>query len=529
MINAVIYARYSSDKQTEQSIEGQLRVCKEFAERNGYNIINEYIDRALTGRTDKRPAFLQMIEDSKEKCFTYIICYKLDRFSRNHYDSVFYKYQLKQYGVKVISATEAISDTAEGFLMEGLLEMMAEMYSRDLSQKVKRGINENLLKGKFIGGVPPFGYKVVDNKLEIDEEKAKIVRYIFDEFANGIGKKELVAELNAKGIRTNSNKPFAVNTLSLLKNKHYTGKYILNGIEYENYFPQIIDEKTFERVQERLKSRQYGGRGKAKDEYLLTGKVFCGHCGAPMFGASAYGGSKTKYNYYACSKRYKHHACNKKHEKKHFLEDYVIEQTLATIYDKKTIDFIATQLEQLCLKDLNALKLKEYEKRLAKLERDLDKLVTLMTQANCIEVVKRLDTQAKDLTIQKEDLEKEIFKLRFTTKAKLNKEQITSLLLEFLKGDKHDLKFKKRIINNFVNSVFVFDDMIVMYYNIDELEAPMSYEDMLQNLDENGIKPSIQRDNVCIDKKAVHHSIIYTKKCKFVFTENTFGIIKTRQ
>lgn len=297
--NIVIYARYSSDKQTEQSIEGQLRVCKEYAERNNFYVLNEYIDRALTGRTDKRPAFLQMIEDAKQGYFDYILCYKLDRFSRNHYDSVLYKYQLKQHGVKVISATEAISDTAEGFLMEGLLEMMAEMYSRDLSQKVKRGINENLLKGKFIGGVPPFGYKIVDNKLAINEQQADIVKLIFNEFASGASKKEIVAELNTKGIRTNSNKPFAVNTLNLLKNEHYTGKYVLNGIEYENYFPQIIDKELFQRVQDRLKSQQYGGRGKAKDEYLLTGKVFCGHCGAPIFGASAYGGSKIKYNFNA--------------------------------------------------------------------------------------------------------------------------------------------------------------------------------------------------------------------------------------
>lgn len=175
-MNAVIYARFSSHTQQEQSIDGQLRVCKEFAKKHGYAVINEYIDRALTGRTDKRPAFLQMIEDAKSKNFQYILVYKLDRFSRNHYDSVLYKYQLKQNEVQVISATEAISNTDEGFLIEGMLEMMAEMYSRDLSQKVKRGIKESILKGNFIGGNILYGYKVENKKILIDENTAPAIR-----------------------------------------------------------------------------------------------------------------------------------------------------------------------------------------------------------------------------------------------------------------------------------------------------------------------------------------------------------------
>ena len=151
-MNAVIYARYSSAAQTEQSIEGQLRVCREYAERNNYTVIHEYIDRAMTGTNDCRPNFLQMIEDAQKKQFDFIICYKLDRFSRNHYDSVFYKHKLQQSGVKVLSAMEAISDTQEGKLIEGILEIMAEMYSTDLSQKVKRGLKESAIKGTFTGG-----------------------------------------------------------------------------------------------------------------------------------------------------------------------------------------------------------------------------------------------------------------------------------------------------------------------------------------------------------------------------------------
>ena len=117
---AVIYAKYSSDRQTEQSIEGQFRVCHEFAEKNDIVIIDEYIDRALSGTTDKRPAFQKMISDSSSQHFEYVIVYKLDRFARNRFDSAIYKSKLKQNGVRVLSAMEGITDTPEALLWKVL-------------------------------------------------------------------------------------------------------------------------------------------------------------------------------------------------------------------------------------------------------------------------------------------------------------------------------------------------------------------------------------------------------------------------
>lgn len=119
---AVIYARYSCEKQTEQSIEGQLRVCNEFAERNGYTVIHNYIDRAVSGKTDKREQFQQMLKDSASKSFEFVIVYKLDRFARNRYDSAMNKATLKKNGVKVLSACEQITDTPEGIILESMIE-----------------------------------------------------------------------------------------------------------------------------------------------------------------------------------------------------------------------------------------------------------------------------------------------------------------------------------------------------------------------------------------------------------------------
>jgi len=118
MKTAVIYARYSSDNQNEQSIEGQLRVCQDYAQRNDILILNTYIDRAMTGTNDNRPDFQKMIKDSNNKEFEYIIVYKIDRFSRNKYETAKYKKILKDNGVKLLSAMENIPDTPEGIILE---------------------------------------------------------------------------------------------------------------------------------------------------------------------------------------------------------------------------------------------------------------------------------------------------------------------------------------------------------------------------------------------------------------------------
>lgn len=230
-MNAVIYARYSSDKQTEQSIEGQLRVCKEYAEHEGLTIIGEYIDRAITGRYDDRPEFQKMIRDSKKRQFEYILVYKLDRFARNRRDSANYKYKLRMNGVRVLSAMERIGDNPESIILEAVLEAQAEYYSLDLAQKVKRGMRETVYKKKFLGGIPPYGYKVINSKIEIDEGEAKIIRYIFSEYANGRTKIDILNELNNLGIKSKRGQNFSSNSFQhALRNKKYTRTFFIISI-----------------------------------------------------------------------------------------------------------------------------------------------------------------------------------------------------------------------------------------------------------------------------------------------------------
>ena len=490
MTNIVIYARYSSQAQTEQSIEGQLRVCHEFAERNGYNIINEYIDRALTGTNDNRPAFQQMIEDSNKKEFEYVLVYKLDRFSRSKYDNAIYKHKLQLNGVKVISAMETISNTPEGALMEGLLEMFAEMYSKDLSQKVKRGMRENMLKGNFYGGIVSYGYKVIDKKIFVDEEKAPAIRYIFKEYADGKPKKQIIDELNAKGYRTVNGKPFSYNGMQkTLTNKKYMGVFDNGTIQSETFYPAIIDKETFEKVQARLTlTSKMPAKNKAKAEYILTGKAFCGYCGNSLIGICGTGRHGESHHYYTCYSRHKHHNCKKANQKKQALELAVMKK-IKKILNSKTIEFIAAQVYAQYNQSNTDQILKDYDAQLKTIEKELDKCFNVFYNATNQELQNRMNEKADSLSLQKKDILAEIKKIQITQKMQHSKEDIVAILNVFVDGDINDIEYQKRILNNLVNCIYMFDDEIVIYFTLFNYDR-ISFERLQNDLSQNGVRIS---------------------------------------
>ena len=302
-MNVVIYARFSSHSQTEQSIEGQLKVCYEYAEQNHYTIIGEYIDRAVSGKYDNRAEFQRMISDSEKHAFEGILVYQLDRFARNRYDSAIYKSKLKKNGVRVLSARENITDDASGILVEGVLESMAEYFSAELSQKIHRGMEINAQKCLSNGSTPGLGFKVdKDRHFYVDEDEAKIVREIFERYASGETKAEIVKDLKRRKIKTSLGNDFTYNSLSrMLSNKRYIGVYMYKGQETPGGMPRILDDDLFYKVQDILnKNKKAPARTHGEGEYLLTTKLFCGHCKNMMVG---YGGtSKTgkQYHYYIC-------------------------------------------------------------------------------------------------------------------------------------------------------------------------------------------------------------------------------------
>lgn len=466
---AVIYARYSSSSQTEQSIEGQLRVCNEYATKLGYKVINEYVDRAKTGTNARRPAFQNMIADSEKGQFQVVLVYMIDRFARSKEDSVVYKSNLRRNGVKVISATEAITDTDEGYLVEGFLEMMAEMYSTKLSKRVKNGLNESRIKGTFTGGHILYGYKVVDKKVMIDEEKAPAIRYAFEAYAKGVPKKVIVEELNRRGYRTNKGAKFTINSFyETLRNTKYIGVNYFNGQISENSYPVMIEPAIFEEVQKRLDANKHApATQKAIIDYVLYGKAFCGYCGSNMVGVSGTSKTGAKHHYYACATKYKHHTCKKKNDKKELLEKFVVENIIDYVTIRESADRIADLLIAEYQRNINDSKVKDYEKQLRAIDKQLDDIVEIMLQntKNTV-LLAKLDGKADDLTAQKEILEEELAKLRLAIRMPHTKNDILNYLAMFTNGSVNDPEFRKRIIDRLVNTVYVYDDKILTYLNI---------------------------------------------------------------
>ena len=479
MDNAVIYARYSSDKQTEQSIEGQVRVCKQFAKDNNLNVIDIYCDRALSGRTDHRPDFQKMLKDSSKHNFQYVIVYKLDRFARNRYDSAINKATLRKNGVKLLSAVENITDSPEGIILESMLEGMAEYYSVELAQKVKRGQYESLQKHNFLGGYVPFGYIIKDKKYAIDETKAELVNSIFTDFAKGKRVKDIVAELKAKNIKNNTGKDFTVNTLMyILKNKKYIGILEYGGEEIENYLPSIVTKEIFDAVNNRIKrNSRTPGKYKAKTEYLLSGKLYCGHCMSLMTGETGTSRSGQVYNYYKCFGKKKHNKCNKHNVPKLQIENLVVKLTLEHILKqdiretiiKGILDAQNIDTEQSTLQTL-------YEQK---------KVIGKQIE-NCINAIKKgitsdaLQNELTTLEQQSLELEISITKQEKIENNKLTEKQIRFWLSQFDNVDINDEKVKAQIINTFVNKVILFDNKLTIIFNNSE----NNYIDSKLNIDE---------------------------------------------
>ena len=463
-MRAVIYARFSSDRQREESIEGQLRECREYAKSNGIIIVGEYIDRALSASkdTDKRLDFLRMIKDSSKRLFDVVLVWKLDRFARSRYDSAHYKNILKKNGVKVISVTERIGDGPEGIILEAMLEGMAEYYSVELSEKIHRGQKENALKGLNNGGAIPLGYQLnkETKKLEINETTAPLIQEIFRRYAAGETIRDIVNDINNRGLRTSRGSKFTYSSFNLLlQNRKYIGEYKYQDVIIPGGVPAIVDMQTFERVQTRMqKNKQTPASAKASEKYLLTTKLFCGKCGKIMFGESGQHGGKT-YRYYKCSKAKKKEGCNKKAVKKDWIENLVVQQTMLMVMDKSLMEHITDRL--LALQQEENFDLKLLKQQLAEAEKGIENILNAI-QAGIFTPSTR--QRLNDLEERKAELEKQIVENQIQHPT-LTREQISFFLDQFKNTDVTDEEQRERLIDSFINAVYVYDDKIILTFN----------------------------------------------------------------
>ncbi len=466
MKNAVIYARFSCHGQNEQSIEGQLAECHAFAQRSDMRIVHEYIDRALTGTTDKRPEFLQMVEDSKRKGFQYVIVYQLDRFARNRYDSATYKAKLKKNGVRVLSAKENITDDASGILIEGVLESMAEYYSAELSQKIKRGMALTASKCKFFGGFIPYGYKVDEDKhFAINEETAPVVKKMFEMLASGYNYADIARYLDGRGIPPARGEKWNKNSFhSIFANRKYLGKYIYHGEEIDGGMPRIIDDKLFDEVQEVLqKYAAAPSRGKAVEEYILSEKLICGKCGSKMTGVSGKSKNKELYFYYACNGHVKG-KCDKRAVRKLFIEDEVIAAIVGEkgILSDEYMDLIAAETYLLIQAERNDSEIKRLEKVIAENQAAINNLMQALMRGKIADI----------LLAQIEKLENENAELNATIESEkalqinYSYEDIRKWLLHFRTLDYTKTKNRKALVDTFIYRVVLYDDKMKVLFHL---------------------------------------------------------------
>ena len=364
----IIYARYSSDNQREESIDGQIRECKEFAQKNDIRIIDTYIDRALSAKTDNRPSFQQRIKDSSNGS---LIALPVTVMTRRI---------LKKNGVKVISATEAISSGAEGILLESMLEGYAEYYSAELAEKINRGLTENALKCKYNGGSVAFGYMIDDEQhFQINPTLAPVVLNILNDYLSGKTQKEIREELNNKGLKNANGRDFTINNISkILTNRRYIGNYINKDVVIENGIPAIVPNDGFDKVQEMIAvNKRAPSRHKAVDDYLLTTKLYCGKCKSFMVGESGNARGR-RYSYYKCVNTKRNKTCDKKAVKKDWIEDIVIYQVMKFIDDDSLVDLLVNKI--LSIQGKGSPMLKSLKKQLVQTDTAIENILNAIEQ-----------------------------------------------------------------------------------------------------------------------------------------------------
>jgi site-specific DNA recombinase len=318
-MRAAIYARVSSDKQdVDLSISAQLNALREYANRNGHEVVREFVDEAESGKTADRPAFREMISMARrpQKPFDCILVWKYSRFARSRQDSIVFKTLLRKNGVRVVSINEPSDDTPTGKLFEAMIESLDEFYSANLGEEVTRGMRESASRGFYIGNYTPYGYRKIRvndggkerPKLMPDPHEAQVVARMFNEVLEGKGLKEILKGLNREGIAGPRGREWIKTTVhGILTNEVYTGTLVwgrnsvrgLSPIRVENAWQAIVSKETFDNVQSLLKSRapSYLHPKRTASHFLLSGVAKCGYCGKALVGHDAKNG---QFTYYVC-------------------------------------------------------------------------------------------------------------------------------------------------------------------------------------------------------------------------------------
>ncbi len=458
---AVIYARYSSDKQREASIEDQIRVCREYCASEKIEIVREYADYAITGKTDDRPQFRRMIANAPEA--ELVVVYMFDRFSRNRYDSATYKQMLRDCDVRVISATEHIEDTPEGGLQEGLLEILSEYYVKDLARKVRRGMEGNALKA-MNNGYKIFGYDTdpETRRYIINDEEAESVKEIFARCIAGESLNSIARSMAARGWRTSTGRPVDYNwTYRLISNKAYTGLYKWGDIEIEGGMPVVIDSETFERAQSVPRSKIRSNENWT--DYKLSGKLYCGICGLPMHGYGGTGRGGRRYYYYGCKQN---GGCNRPGTRREVLENAVANAVMEVTSDEEHMRVVARRIVDAYANDDSAQReLDRCDEAIRDLEKEQHNLTKAVTMGFCND----------EMIARNNEIKKELAKLHdrrgilMSETLEITEDDIVEYFAHGFNREDEDFIFGEAI-----NEVWLFHDCAVVIFNFRDAEGDLA-------------------------------------------------------
>ena len=497
MLKAAKYGRYSCDRQNEQSIDGQFRVIEDYAAKNDIEIVATYIDKAMTGTNDNRDGFQKMLKDSDRKEWSYVIVYKLDRFSRNKYEMAIHRKHLKDNGIKILSAMENIPDSPEGILLESLLEGMNQYYSEELSQKTKRGMNETRLKGNHIGGIINYGWALqpvfaeengkkvqIATKVVINEEEAPIVKEIFSEYAGGKKIVDIAKDLARRGI-LNRGKHFTANTIYyILRKEKYTGNYRIHGCVYDKIYPPIVPMDIYNIVREKIEANKHGKHIHQDFQYLLKGKLFCGYCGRRMRSYAGTSKSGKVNRYYICPRI---EVCpNKQTVKKDVLEQSITKAFEQMLSNENNFNLLVTKILETYNNSLyDTSDLRVAEKELQRVKTALTNLIAAVENGFFSETT---NTRLKELENRKAELNDIISKEKQKEVKPLTREEVEDYLSYAITQPSQTL------IDLLVRKVIVKDDTADVYLKYksdsppnDKSKIKIEYKDSARNLSEQGL------------------------------------------
>ena len=464
-MRGVIYARYSpGPRQTEQSIEGQVADCQQYAEEHGIDIIEIYADRKVSGKSVVgRDEFQRMLRDAEKGRFDCVLVWKIDRFGRDRQDIAMGKMTLKRAGVKLMYARESVPDGPEGIILESVLEGLAEYYSADLRQKVIRGMRETAKKGQYCGQSLPIGYKVdAERHIVVDEREAAVVREAFKLHIAGGQIRDIVQLFADRGIMGRRGKPVSNAVVyRMLRNEKYLGEFYIQDVKL-NVEP-IIDQATFLEAARHFKTSRNNAAGRAKVNYLLSCKMFCGYCGSMINAETGTGKLGKVYRYYKCGDKKRGKACELKPFPKDHLEDAII---LATVNDMLTDEMI----EKLTVRILEVQEQENADDPVVGLRRRLDS--NKKRQRNLLDAIegggaRGLVSRLAALEEEEEQLVLEIQRAEIK-RPRLTHEVVEAWLRSFRVGDVTDDDFRARLVDTFIARVELRNDEALIFYNIRE-------------------------------------------------------------